>query len=450
MDKSNFAQGSVKKIILSIALPMMVAQLTSLLYSIVDRIYLGHLHDLSNIALTAIGLSLPLNSIILAFCNLFSTGGLPLCSMAKGKGDLNQATLMQGNTFALLVISSIIITLVAFVGLKPILFLFGASSQSYPYAREYLEIYLLGTLFTMVGTGMLPFLNVQGKAFYGMVCVISGALLNLILDPLFIFYLDLKIQGAAIASVIAQAVVFVLVMRALWAKDAVLKFDLTSFKLSFARFKQIVGLGSAGFVMASTNGAVQIACNLTLKNFGGDLYIGIMTILMALRDLTFEPTKCLTHSAQPVISYNYGAGLKERVYEAISFMTKSTALYMALAWSLIVLFPEPLLSLFNADGKILEEAVHATHIYFFGLFFMAFHASGQNVFVGLGFAKKAIFFALFRKVLVVVPLTLILPYCFDLKEDGVFLAEPISNFLSGILCYSVLLYTLKHVKFGIK
>lgn len=239
-------------------------------------------------------------------------------------------------------------------------------------------------------------------------------------------------------------------MRALWAKDAVLKFDLASFKLSFARFKQIVGLGSAGFVMASTNGAVQIACNLTLKNFGGDLYIGIMTILMALRDLTFEPTKCLTHSAQPVISYNYGAGLKERVYEAISFMTKSTALYMALAWCLIVLFPEPLLSLFNADGKILEEAVHATHIYFFGLFFMAFHASGQNVFVGLGFAKKAIFFALFRKVLVVVPLTLILPYCFDLKEDGVFLAEPISNLLSGVLCYSVMLYTLKYVKFGIK
>lgn len=443
--QGNFAQGKIPRIILSIAVPTTVAQLTQLLYSLADRVYLGHLHDLSTAALTAIGLCLPLIAIILAFCNLFSAGGMPLCSMARGRGNDEEAALLQGNTCALLLWSGLAIMLLSYAAMRPLLYLFGASDQSYPYAREYLEIYLLGTVFAQLGTGMMPFISVQGRASRAMLYVISGAVLNIILDPIFIFYLDLGIRGAALASVIAQLVVCLLVLHFLLSKSAVLPFARRHLKLNWERSRRIMGLGSAGFVMSSTNGVVQIACNLTLRSFGGDALIGIMTVLMSVRDLIFEPTKCLTHSAQPVIAYNYGAGIRPRIYEAVRFMTWVTVLYLGAAWLLIFLFPEYILRLFNADGHILEAGVHALHIYFFGFFFMAFHSCGQSTFVGLGMSKKAIFFALFRKILIVVPLTLLLPHCFGLGSDGVFLAEPISNVLSGIVCFGVMWLTLKHL-----
>lgn len=442
-NRNDFSQGSIYRHIMSLAIPMTIAQMVQVLYNIVDRIYIGHLEAGSSLALTGLGLTFPIITIISAFTNLFGMGGAPLCSIARGKNDMERAETIMGNTFFLLLVSSFVLMLASYVFMKPLLYMFGASDTTYPYAKEYLKIYLLGTPFVMVGTGMNGFINSQGFGKIGMMTILFGAIANIILDPIFIFYFELGISGAAIATILSQLLSAIWVMKFLLGEKTILKLTKKNMRLEGELIKSITGLGLAGFVMSATNGAVQIACNATLKGHGGDIYVGIMTVLSSIRDVIILPIHGVTTGAQPVLGYNYGAKKYDRIKKGIIFVTVVTVIYMLLAWIIVFLYPGSFIKVFSSDMELIVKGIPAMNIYYFGFFMMAFQVAGQSIFVALGQSKQAVFFSLFRKIIVVVPLTLFLPYVADLGIKGVFLAEPISNFIGGAACYIVMLFTIK-------
>lgn len=444
-NRNDFSQGSIYRHIMSLAIPMTIAQMVQVLYNIVDRIYIGHLEAGSSLALTGLGLTFPIITIISAFTNLFGMGGAPLCSIARGKNDMERAETIMGNTFFLLLVSSFVLMLASYVFMKPLLYMFGASDTTYPYAKEYLKIYLLGTPFVMLGTGMNGFINSQGFGKIGMMTILLGAIVNIILDPIFIFYLKLGISGAAIATILSQLLSAIWVMKFLLGEKTILKLTKKNMRLEGELIKSITGLGLAGFVMSATNGAVQIACNATLKGHGGDIYVGIMTVLSSIRDVIILPIHGVTTGAQPVLGYNYGAKKYDRIKKGIIFVTVVTVIYMLLAWIIVFLYPGSFIKVFSSDMELIVKGIPAMNIYYFGFFMMAFQVAGQSIFVALGQSKQAVFFSLFRKIIVVVPLTLFLPYVADLGIKGVFLAEPISNFIGGAACYIVMLFTIKRL-----
>lgn len=444
-NKNDFSQGNIYKHIMGLAIPMTIAQMVQVLYNIVDRIYIGHLQGSSSLALTGLGLTFPIVTIVAAFTNLFGMGGAPLCSIARGKNDMERAEVIMGNTFILLIISSFTLMLSSYIFMKPLLYIFGASDITYPYAAEYLKIYLLGTPFIMLGTGMNGFINSQGFGKIGMMTILLGAIINIILDPIFIFYFNLGISGAAIATIISQLLSVIWVMKFLLGDKTILKLNKKSMKLESELSKNIMGLGLAGFVMSATNGAVQIACNATLKGHGGDVYIGIMTVLSSIRDVIMLPIHGVTTGAQPVLGYNYGAKKYDRIKKGIFFITIVTVIYMLIAWIAVFIFPENFIKVFSSDNELLVKGIPAMNIYYFGFFMMAFQVAGQSIFVALGQSKQAVFFSLFRKIIVVVPLTLFLPYVANLGVKGVFLAEPISNFVGGTACYIAMLMTIRKI-----
>lgn len=444
-NKSNFAKGSIYKHILALAVPMTIAQMVQVLYNIVDRIYIGHLPGASSLALTGLGLTFPIITIVMAITNLFGMGGAPLCSIARGQQNVKRAEEVMGNTLTMLVISSFILMFLAYTFLKPVLYLFGASDASYPYAMQYMRIYLIGTPFIVIGSGMNGFINAQGFGNIGMITILAGAIVNIILDPIFIFLLGLGIQGAAIATVISQFISVAWVMSFLLGKRTLLKITKDTLKVKFGILKEILGLGMASCLMTATNGVVQVACNTMLKEFGGDVYVGLMTVVNSIRDVAMLPIHGVTAAAQPVLGYNFGAKEYDRIKKGIIFVTFITSVYMVVSWVAVLVFPEPLIRIFNSDPDMISKGISAIHIYFFGFFMMAFQISGQAVFVGLGQSKQAIFFTLFRKVFVVVPLTLLLPRLLDLGVDGIFMAEPVSNFLGGIACYTTMIFTMRRL-----
>lgn len=441
--KNDFSKGSVVQNILKLALPMTMAQLINILYNVVDRIYIGKLPENATLALTGIGLSLPIITLVSAFAQLFGMGGAPLCSIARGEGNEEEAEAIMGNSFFLLIISGILLTGVGLIFKKPMLYLFGASEETFPYANTYITIYLLGCVFVMIGLGMNSFINVQGFGKMGMLTVLLGAIVNIILDPIFIFVFKMGVGGAAIATVISQAISALWVLYFLTSKKAILKLKIKCFKLQGKRIRRIIGLGMAGFMMAITNGSVQIVCNATLKVYGGDLYVGVMTIINTVREVMTMPVSGITNGAQPVIGYNYGAKAYDRVRKAIGFMTVSCIAYTLFSWWLIHQFPRFFVQLFNNDKGLIEAAIPSLKIYFFGFFMMALQFAGQATFVALGKSKQAIFFSLLRKAIIVIPFTLWLPSICDLGVKGVFLAEPLSNFIGGLACFITMCWTIK-------
>jgi len=439
---SDFGVGSVWGNIVRLAVPMILAQLVNVLYSVVDRIYIGHIPGASAWAMTGIGLVMPVISIIAAFSNLFGMGGAPLFAMARGAQNTERAGKIMGNTFSMLIITAMVLSVMFFVFKKPLLYLFGASDVTYPYARDYLNIYLIGTVFVMISLGMNGFINAQGFGMVGMLTVSIGAVLNLILDPVFIFVFDMGVKGAAIATVIAQFASALWVMRFLTGKKAVIRLEKVNLPVSIPMVKEITSLGLAGFIMGITNGLVQIVCNASLQFWGGDLYVGIMTVINSVREIITLPAMGLTSGAQPVISFNYGAKKYDRVKSAIKFMTAACISLTFAAWLILITIPHVFIQMFNNEPALLEYGVPAMHIYFFGMFMMAFQFSGTTVFTALGKAKYSVFFSIFRKVIIVTPLTLIIPFIGGLGTKGVFLAEPISNFVGGLACYITMLVTV--------
>ena len=439
---NDFSKGSVAGNILRLALPMTVAQLINVLYSVVDRMYIGRLPDAAGNALTGLGLTFPIISIVTAFANLFGMGGSPLFSIERGRGNLEKAREILGNTFALLVGTGAVLTVVILLIKRPLLYAFGASDATYPYADGYITIYLLGSVFVMVSLGMNQFINAQGFGRKGMMTVLIGAVTNIVLDPLFIFVFDMGVQGAALATIISQF------LSALWAfsflrgKKALIRLEWPCLKLRPRLVWQILSLGFSSFVMAITNSIVQVACNSTLQAFGGDLYVGVMTIINSVREVVSTPINGVTNAGQPVVGFNYGAQEYRRVRQGILFTTIVCVIYTTAVWLLLFLFPRFFIGLFSSEADMVEAAVPSMHIYFFGFFMMSLQMAGQSAAVALGRSKQAVFFSLFRKVVIVAPLTLLLPHLFGLGVTGVFLAEPISNFIGGGACYITMLLTI--------
>ena len=444
MKQIDFEHGTVTSNILNAALPMLVAQIFNLLYNVVDRIYIARIPDVGTTALGAVGLCFPVIVIITAFSNLFGTGGAPLFSIARGKGDREEASQIMNTSFTMLCWCAVMLMLFGLIFARPILRIFGASNEALPYAYPYMMIYLLGTVASMIATGMNPFINSQGYSTVGMLSVALGAVTNLILDPVFIFVLDFGIKGAAIATILSQFLSATFVVNFLHNK-AEYRVKLLGFREladSLTLLKNIVSLGTAGFIMQLTNSLVTICCNNVLAVTGCDLYVSVMTIVSSVRQIIETPLHSLTEGSSPILSFNYGARKPKRVKKAAMVMTLLVLAYSAIAWGAILLIPEFLIGIFSSDPVLQADAVPALKLYFAAFIFMDLQYIGQTTFKSLNKKKQAIFFSLLRKVFIVVPLTYFLPYGLHMGTNGVFMAEPVSNVIGGSLCFITMLVTI--------
>ena len=454
--KNDFSKGPMWQVILKMAVPMMMAQLVNVLYNVVDRMYIGHIEGVGAMALTGLGLSMPVISLITAFANLCGSGGGPLCAIARGEGDKEKAERFMGNSFVMLLGIGIVLTALLSIFLKDILFFLGASENTYFYASEYLRVYLLGTIFVMISLGMNAFINAQGFAKIGMFTVVLGAVVNIVLDPFFIlgpgeklfsvitmpFGLGLGIAGAAWATVIAQFCSAVWVLQFLFSRRAILDLRPKSMRLRAKTVGRILGLGVTGFVMGVTNSLVQSACNVQLQRWGGDLYVGVMTVINSVKELCFLVVHGLASGAQPVLGFNYGAKKYDRVRTGIRFFCVASLLYACSVWALSMTIPGALIRIFNQDAEMLRAGIPSIRIYFCGFMFMSLQSAGQCVFVGLGKAKHAVTFSLLRKVVIVLPLVFLLPLIPGMGVNGVFWSEPISDLLGGGACFLTMWFTV--------
>ena len=445
MHQVDFSNGKITQNILQTALPMLVAQAVNLLYNVVDRIYIGRIPVIGSYALGAVGLCFPLVIIITAFTSLYGSGGAPLCSIERGRGNMEKAGLIMNISYFLLLATSGLLILLGELLAAPILTAFGASAENLIYALPYLRIYLLGTAFSMIATGLNPYINAQGFPGMGMLTVLIGALANLILDPVFIFLLGMGVRGAAAATVISQALSASFVFWFLHSDRAELRLSLMTpalFTENIRTAMDIISLGTASFVMQFTNSLVTMVCNSVLSSHGGDLYISVMTVVSSVRQMLDIPVMAVGDGSSPVISYNYGAKKPGNVRKSILIMTLLGCSYTLVVWILILIRPSFFISIFTSDRELISLAAPALHLYFFAFIFQALQISGQTAFKALNKKKHAIFFSIFRKVIMVVPLTLLLPGLFGLGVKGVFLAEPISNFVGGSACMITMLLTV--------
>ena len=444
MKRIDFENGTITGNILGAALPMLVAQLLNLLYNVVDRIYIARIPGEGTAALGAVGLCFPLIVIITAFANLFGSGGAPLFSIYRGKKKESEAVCIMNTSFTMLSASAVILMVIGLCFARPLLILFGASSEALTYALPYLMVYLIGTLPSMLSVGMNPFINAQGYSVIGMTSVAIGAVANLLLDPLFIFVLGFGIRGAAIATVISQVLSAVFVLYFLTKKSELkvrlLHKDEIPKCINYA--KNITSLGTAGFIMQITNSLVTICCNNVLSVTGGDIYISVMTIVSSVRQLVETPIYAMNEGTSPILSYNYGAVRPARVRKAILVLGMMILAYTAVMWSLIILVPGTLIRVFTSDTSLIQDTIPALNQYFAAFIFMDLQYIGQTVFKSLNKKKQAIFFSLLRKVFIVVPLTYLMPYALHMGTRGVFLAEPVSNIIGGSLCFITMLCTV--------
>ena len=444
MKRIDFENGTVTGNILGATLPMLVAQILNLLYNIVDRVYIARIPKVGTTALGAVGLCFPIIVIITAFSNLFGSGGAPLFSIYRGKKQENTAVQIMDTSFSMLCICGVFLMLIGFLFARPILVVFGASSNALTYAYPYIMIYLIGTLPSMISIGMNPFINAQGYSTIGMLSVAIGAVANLLLDPLFIFVLGFGVQGAAIATILSQSLsaAFVLFFLTKKAELRVRFLRKNEFAQCISYAKNIISLGTAGFIMQLTNSLVTICCNNVLSVTGGDIYISVMTIISSVRQLVETPIYAINEGASPIISYNYGARRPRRVKKAGIVMGLMIFCYTAIMWSLILVAPGMLIRVFSSDNALIRDSIPMLKLYFAAFIFMDLQYIGQTIFKSLNKKKQAIFFSLLRKVFIVVPLTYLLPYTFHIGTAGVFIAEPVSNVMGGAICFITMLCTV--------
>lgn len=438
--QNDFSKGNIPRTITRLAIPMILAMLVNALYSVVDRIYIGHLSGVGQTALTGIGLCYPITMAIAAFSYLVGNGGGPLTSILRGAKDDEGAEKVLGNSITLLVLFGILVPLICFLIQKPVLYLFGASDATYPYAREYITIYLSGSLPVMLTLGLNPFLNAQGFTRTGMMTVLIGAVCNIVLDPLFIFVFGMGVRGAAIATVISQTISAVWVIAFLLGKKNLIRVRKRFLRLQGDVSMRIMGLGVSTFIMNLTEAAISAVFNASLSRFGGDIYVTVMTVATSVSQLVFMPLSGFAQGAQPVTGYNYGAREYGRVKQCFWFLVKASVTYAVLAWLVLMIFPRQLIGIFNNDPTLMETAIPMFRVFFCMNFIMSLQMSAQNTFVAMGEAKKATFFALYRKVMLLIPLILILPRI-GFGITGVFAAEPVADTISALTCFTTFLLT---------
>ena len=408
----------VSSLLFSLALPSILAQLATLIYNMVDRIYIGRLPD-GGLSIAGIGLCTSIITIITAFSNLFGRGGAPLASIKLGEKNPKEAERILGNAFSSLILTSLIIMFCLLVWGDKILILFGASQKTLPYALSYLRIYAVGTVFIQLTVGLNYFINTQGYAKFGMMTLLIGGILNIILDPIFIYVLHMNVAGAALATIISQFVSCIWVLSFLFDKNIM---------------KKILGLGFTPFFMSSTEGILQVAFNRQLLLYGGDLSVSAMTILLSMSQILSLPMEGIAQGAQPIISYNFGAKKYDRVKETIKITIKVALTYSIIGVLLMEAFPQVFVSLFANNTQLIQLSYQLLRIYIFGFIIMGAFSTFQQTYNALGCGKNAFFFAFFRKIILLIPLIYLLP--FILPSYGVYavvLAEPISDLMTTIL-----------------
>lgn len=419
----------ISTLLLSLAIPSILAQLTSLIYNMVDRIYIGRL-EAGALAIAGIGLCTSIVTIITAFTNLFGRGGAPLASIKLGEKRIDIAEKILGNCFMSLVSSSIIIMIILNIWGEQILYLFGASENTLPYAMGYLRIYSLGTIFVQLSVGLNYFINTQGYAKYGMMTLLIGGILNIILDPIFIFVFHLDTAGAAIATVISQAVSCVWVLKFLMGKKTIIKIKTKYMKLDMKIMKKVIGLGFSPFFMSATEGILQVSFNRQLLFYGGDLAVSAMTIMLSMNQILQLPMEGIAQGAQPILSYNFGAKHYHRVREAISLALKAALIYSVIGVLAMIIFPNIFVRIFANDANLVKLASEMLRIYIFGFIIMGANSTFQQAYTSLGFGKISFFFAFYRKIILLIPLIYILPLMIPNGVFAVMLAEPISDLLT--------------------
>lgn len=428
---NKLATEKVSKLLFQLALPSITAQLINMLYNIVDRIYIGHIEGIGSLALTGVGICFPIIILITAFSSLIGMGGAPQASIRMGEQNQKGAEKILGNCFAALLILAAALTAIFLIWGRPMLQLFGASGDTLPFALDYLNIYVVGTIFVMISLGLNSFISAQGFAKVSMLTVIIGAVINIILDPILIFGLHMGVQGAALATIISQCVSAIWVLRFLTGKKTTLKIRTSNLKLSKKVMFPVIALGMAPFIMQSTESLLNICFNTSLQKYGGDLAVGSMTILSSIMQILCLPLSGLTQGAQPILSYNFGAGNKSRVKEAFRLQFISCVIFAVLYWALSMVAPGIFVSIFASEAELKEMASWALRIYLASGFMMGVQLACQQTFVAIGQAKIALFLALLRKIILLIPLIYILPNFFENKVFAVFLAEPVSDFLAA-------------------
>lgn len=429
--KNKLATVEVKRLFFSMALPAIIGQLVSLLYNLVDRIYIGHIPEIGGQALAGVGVTAPVIMIISAFAFLIGAGGAPLASIKMGEKKEDEAELILGNSFFALVIIAFIIVGLLYLFMDPVLRLFGTSPDIHIYARSYMEIYLLGTVFVMLTLGMNTFITAQGFAKTAMLTVSIGAVINIILDPIFIFLLDMNVRGAATATAISQGISAIWVVRFLIGDKTQLKLRKENFKIKKDILLSAMKLGMSPFVMNITESFTMIAFNASLQNYVGDMAVGAMTILASCMQIVFLPLSGLTQGAQPILSYNYGARNKERVIDAFNILIKTSIIYTIIMWLLMMIFPKVFAGFFTNNKDIIDLGARGIRIYMFGIFPMGIQVACQQTFVSLGNAKTSLFLAVLRKIILLLPLIFILPRFISDKFFAILLAEPISDIIAA-------------------
>ncbi|MBS7220062.1 MAG: MATE family efflux transporter [Clostridiales bacterium] len=428
MDNKEFlGTEKISKLLFKLAVPSVVAQLVNLLYNMVDRVYIGHMAEVGSLALTGVGVCMPVIMLVSAFACLVGMGGAPQVSICMGKKEYDKAEKIMGNCLIFLIAISIILTATFLIFGERLLMVFGASANTIGFAMDYMRIYVLGTIFVQLALGMNMFITCQGFTKVSMMSVVIGAVLNIILDPILIFVFDLGVKGAALATIISQAVSAVWVVSFLSGKKTGIKLKKKYFRIDFKVLAPCIGLGVSPFIMQATESVINVCFNSSLLKYGGDLAVGAMTVLATVMQFSMLPLQGLTQGAQPITSYNYGAGNPKRVKESFSLLLKVCLAYSMILWILIMLMPDKFVMMFNSNPNLVEYGSWAMRIYFAVSGIFGIQIACQQTFIAIGNAKTSLFLAILRKILLLIPLIYILPMFFENKAMAVYMAEPFAD-----------------------
>lgn len=429
----NLGTESIGRLMLSLAVPAITAQVVNMLYNIVDRMYIGHIPEIGAAALTGVGITFPIIILIMAFSSLVAMGGAPQAAIAMGENNLQKAEKIMGNCFTVLLVFSVGLTAVFLVFGEPILRAFGASDNTIGYSSSYLQIYVIGTVFVQIALGMNMFITTQGFATISMLTVVIGAALNIALDPVFIFVFQMGVQGAALATILSQAVSAVWVLRFLMGKKTALRLRRENLAVQAGIILPVMALGVSPFIMQSTESLLSVALNTSLLKYGGDSAVGAYTVLASVLQIVNLPMQGLCQGAQPITSFNFGAGKYDRVKKSIRLLLTCCLAYGLVFWLALMLVPQVFVGMFTSDQALMEITVWAMRIFLFGVFAFGAQCGFQQSFLALGQAKVSLLLALLRKIVLLIPLIFILPLFFEDKLFGVFVAEPIADISAAIV-----------------
>ncbi len=435
----------IGKLMMSLAIPTIMAQVVNLLYNMVDRMYIGRIEGAGTLALAGLGVSFPIIILISAFAALVGMGGPPNAAICMGQKDQKGAERILGNSIIFLIVQATILAILFFIFMEDILFLFGASENTIGYATDYLRIYLIGTISVQISLGLNQFITTQGFSKTSMLTVVIGAVLNIILDPIFIFGLDMGVKGAALATIISQTVSAIWVLSFLCGEKSVLKVRKEYLKLDWKILKPVLFLGASPFIMQATECLVQLTFNSGMQTYGNDYYVSAMTIIFSIMQFLMLPLIGISQGAIPIIGYNFGAGNVERVKKAVKLLLICSNTFAIVVTSTVLLFPELFISIFTTDETTMEIAVYGIRIFLFGFLIIGSQMGCQQTFVALGQAKISMFLASLRKIILLIPLALILPKINNMGTTGLFLAEPIADILAALTTITIFMIQFKHI-----